>query len=50
VDLDGVFEVDRAVYERYIEDFIKTRESPDLPFWRIVLDALIEAEALRPAA
>lgn len=38
VDLSDPFAVDDALYERYIEDYIKTGQSPDAPYWQIVVD------------
>lgn len=39
-DLDREMEIDRQAYERYMRDYIKTPDSPDLPLWQIVADYL----------
>jgi len=40
VDLGDVFAVDDAVYDRYVEDYIKQPDSPEAPYWQIVADAV----------
>ena len=40
VDLSDPFAVDDALYERYVEDYIKTGQSPRAPYWQIVVDCV----------
>lgn len=40
--------LDRACYERYREDYIKTKGSPKKHFWDIVLDEVSAADGGRP--
>ena len=32
--------INKGLYEKYVEDYIKTKNSPDIPFWQIVADRL----------
>lgn len=43
VVLDGVFEIDRDAYARYMTNYVKAPGSPDLPFWEIVFDRVAES-------
>ena len=38
VDLSKINHVNRGVYSRYVEDFIKQSSSPEKNFWQIILD------------
>lgn len=40
VDLTDPYSYDDAVYDRFIEDFIKVKQSPDLAFWDIVVESI----------
>ncbi len=40
-NLDGTFSMDDNAYDQYMTDFVKISQSPDLPFWEIVRDAMI---------
>ena len=40
INFDNIFNFDEAVYERYIEDFIKQSGSEEAPLWQIVVDAI----------
>ena len=40
-----ILEIDHAAYNRFITDYIKLPESPDLPFWEIVLNTVERREA-----
>lgn len=41
--LDNALAVDTSAYERYMRTYVKRPDSPDSPFWRIVLETLTEA-------
>ena len=43
INLTDALEVDPAAYATFIEDYIKTAQSPSAPFWDVVLSA-IEAD------
>ena len=40
VDLSNPYEVDNAIYDQYIRDYIKVPNSPDMPYWEIVANVI----------
>lgn len=38
VDLAKAYDFDNQIYEQYVEDFVKTKDSPNKPFWEITID------------
>ena len=47
LDLTHALDVDAAAYARYMADFVKQPDSPDLPYWQIVLDGVEAALPLQ---
>jgi len=50
LDIEAATRIDPDAYHRYIVDYIKLDDSPDLPFWRIVLDSVAAPITAEPAA
>jgi len=50
LDIDAATQIDPDAYHRYVVDYIKLDDSPNLPFWQIVLDSLENMPALTNAA
>jgi hypothetical protein len=46
IDLSGALDYDRGRYDGYMRDYVKQPTSPDLPYWRIVLDAVAKGPTL----
>lgn len=46
-DCTGGMAIDKAAYDRYISDYIKTKDSPDLPLWQIYADAVKDWEPVK---
>ncbi|MBI2889493.1 MAG: hypothetical protein HYY13_01795 [Nitrospirae bacterium] len=45
IEWDDVFNVDQEAYARFMRDYVKTEESPDLPLWEIVFNVLARESA-----
>lgn len=45
VALDRLMQVDETAHARYMNDYVKRPDSPDLPLWDLVLQATLESEA-----
>jgi hypothetical protein len=48
VDLSVAFDLDGTRYDRYFEDYVKCKGTPDVPYWLIVLDELRRRGVLPP--
>lgn len=50
LNIDAATRIDRDAYHKYIVDYMKLDDSPDLPFWQIVLDSVNTRMSVEPLA
>lgn len=47
IDLSGALDVDHAAYDRFIEDYMRHPDAPDLPLWQIIVEGAARMGAQR---